>query len=100
MSGRFAAGGKVAIAGYAHSAVERHAAQPLGALAVEAARRAIADAGLRPAQIDGIVTAALFPTAGGHETVDGVSTVTATWMAEHLAPLGAEPRYVAGFGGI
>jgi acetyl-CoA acetyltransferase len=97
MSGRFAASNKVAIAGYAHSAVERHAAQPLGALAVEVARRAIADAALDPRQVDGVVTAALFPTAGSHAVVDGVSTVTAGWMAGHL---GADPRYVAGFQGI
>jgi acetyl-CoA acetyltransferase len=100
MSAKFSASCKVSIAGYAQSAVERHAARPLGALAVETARQAIADAGLEPRQVDGVVTAALFPTAGAHVAVDGVSTVTATWMAEHLVPLGAHPRYVAGFQGI
>jgi acetyl-CoA acetyltransferase len=100
MSGRFAAAGKVAIAGYAHSQVERHAARPLGALAVDTAREAIADAGLGPADIDGIVTAALFPTSGAHAAEDGVSTVTANWMAEQLAYLGARPEYVSGFQGI
>ena len=97
MSGRFAARNKTAIAGYAHSPVRRHAPRPLGALAVDTARQAIADAGLEPGQVDGIVTGALFPTAGSHAVEDGISTVTADWMAEHL---GTDPRYVAGFQGI
>lgn len=100
MSGRFVAAGKVAIAGYAHSTVERHADRPLGALALETARDAITDAGLTVADIDGVVTAPLFPTAGAHAAEDGVSTVTANWMAEHLAALGARPGYVTGFSGI
>ena len=95
MSGRFP--GEVVIAGYGHSAVERHADRPLGALAIETARTAIADAGLSPAQIDGFVTGALFPTAGSHAVVDGVSMVSAGWMAAHV---GAAPSYVAGFQGM
>ena len=43
----------MAIAGYAQSPVLRHSAQTLGALTVETARRAIADAGLTLAQVDG-----------------------------------------------
>lgn len=100
MSARFAAAGQVAIAGYAHSLIERHAARPLGALAVETARAAIADAGIGLGDVDGVVTAALFPTAGAHAAEDGVAVVTANWMAEHLAYLGATPRYVSGFQGI
>ncbi|NUU21819.1 MAG: thiolase family protein, partial [Streptomycetaceae bacterium] len=91
------AGRRVAIAGYAHSLVQRHADRPLGALAVDVARDAIADAGLRPDMVDGYVTASLFPTAGAHAAVDGVSTVSANWLA---ARLGGDPRYVAGFQGI
>nr|BFE35718.1 hypothetical protein GCM10010200_079690 [Actinomadura rugatobispora] len=87
----------MAIAGYAHSQVERHAARPLGALAVDTARRAIADAGLEPRDVDGVVAASLFPSAGAHAVEDGISTVTAGWMAQHL---GTAPRYVAGFQGI
>ncbi|MFI5718900.1 thiolase family protein [Nocardia sp. NPDC051750] len=97
MSGRFGASNKVAIAGYMHSTVRRHADRPLGVLAVDTARGAIMDAGLELAEVDGIVAASLFPTAGSHTVEDGVSTVTATWMAEHL---GARARYVAGFQGI
>lgn len=97
MSGRLGASNRVAIAGYAHSPVVRRGERPLGAVTIDTARAAIADAGLAPAQVDGVVTAALFPTAGAHAVEDGVSTVTAAWLAEHL---GTEPRYVAGFQGV
>lgn len=100
MSGRFTAAGTVAITGYAHSMVERHAPRPLGALAVETARQAITDAGIGIGDVDGVVTAALFPTNGAHAAEDGVSIVTANWMAGYLASLGAAPSYVSGFQGI
>jgi acetyl-CoA acetyltransferase len=85
----------VAIAGYAQSRIERHAKQTLGALAVETARAAIADAGLE--QVDGFVTGSLFPTAGSHAAEDGVSLVTSNWLAAHL---GVNPAYAAGFQGF
>jgi acetyl-CoA acetyltransferase len=88
---------QVAIVGYAHSPIERRAAKPLGALTLDTALRAIADAGLERDQIDGFVTGALFPTAGLHAVEDGVSTVSANWLAEHL---GVQARYVAGFQGF
>ena len=94
MSRRFDGRGKVAIVGYAQSPVERHAGRTLGALAVDTARLAIADAGLE--QVDGFVTGSLFPSAGSHAAEDGVSLVTANWLAEHL---GVNPRYAAGFEG-
>jgi acetyl-CoA acetyltransferase len=87
----------VAIVGYAHSQVRRHGGQPLGAQAVDTARAAIADAGLRLDQIDGFVSSSLLPTAGGQGAEDGVSVVSSSWLAQHL---GATPRYVAGFEGI
>lgn len=95
MSGRFP--GNVAIVGYAHSNIERHAERSLGVLAVETARRAVADAGLTTAQIDGFVSAALFPTAGDHANVDGVTSVSSNWLASRL---GTVPAYVAGFQGM
>ena len=97
MSGRMAASNWVAIAGYAQSAVERHASTSLGALAVETARAAMADAGLGDGQVDGFVTGSLFPTSGSHAAEDGVSLVTANWLAERL---GVNPRYAAGFQGF
>jgi acetyl-CoA acetyltransferase len=96
MSARFAVRDQVAIVGYAQSQVQRHAPQPLGALAVDTAKAAIADAGLTGSQIDGFTTGALFPTAGAHKIEDGVSIVSSNWLAEHL---GINPRYVSGFQG-
>ena len=94
--GGFRARDEVAIVGYAQSQVQRHAPQTLGALAVDTAQRAIADAGLTVEQVDGFTTGALFPTAGAHAIQEGVSIVGSNWLAEHL---GVNPRYVAGFQG-
>jgi acetyl-CoA acetyltransferase len=97
MTAGFAARNKVAIVGYAHSPVCRHAGLPMGALAVDTARAAITDAGLRVEQIDGFVSSSLLPTAGGQVAEDGISVVSSAWLVQHL---GATPRYVAGFEGI
>ena len=97
LSGRMAASNRVAIVGYAQSAVERHAPTSLGALAVETARAAMADAGLGVGQVDGFVTGSLFPTSGSHAAEDGVSLVSANWLAERL---GVNPSYAAGFQGF
>jgi acetyl-CoA acetyltransferase len=88
---------RVAIVGFAHSPVVRHAASALGDLAVETADAAIADAGLARSDIDGFVTSAMFPTAGDHAIEDGISTVTAEWIA---ARLGATGAHTAGFVGL
>jgi len=96
VSGRFAASNQVAIVGYAQSPVQRHAKQPLGVVALDTARSAIADAGLTVSQVDGFTTGSLFPTAGAHTVQDGVSIVSSNWLAEHL---GVNPRYAAGFQG-
>ena len=74
----------------------RHADRPLGAIAVDTARAAIEDAGLSVADVDGFTTGSLLPTSGGHASVDGVSIVTANWLAEAL---GVNPRFAAGFQG-
>jgi acetyl-CoA acetyltransferase len=92
-----ASSNRVAVVGYAQSQAQRHASSSLGALTVETAREAIADAGLAVANVDGFVTASLFPTAGAHAAVDGISLVSANWLAEHL---GVNPRYAAGFQGF
>lgn len=97
MSGRFRARNEVAIVGFAQSPISRHADRSLGTLAIDTARRAIADAGMRIEDVDGFVGATLLPTAGDHAVVDGVSIVSPTWLAQHL---GANPRYVAGFSGV
>ena len=72
--------------------------QPLGCRSRSTPRtRAIADAGLDVAQIDGFTTGALFPTAGAHTIQDGVSIVTANWLAEHL---GDQPALRVGLPGL
>ncbi|WP_235629811.1 thiolase family protein [Mycolicibacterium novocastrense] len=88
---------RAAVVGYAHSAIERRATRPLGALAVDTVRAAIADAGLTLDMVDGYVGSSMLPSAGGHQAVDGVSIVSPMWLARSL---GGEPRYVAGFDGI
>ncbi len=88
---------RVAVVGYAQSPVQRHAEVTLGQLTVETARQAIADAGLCAGEVDGFVTSTLFPTAGAHAVVDGVSSVSSNWLA---AQLGVNPRYAAGFQGF
>jgi len=88
---------QVAIVGYAHSPIERHAERNLGIVTLATALDAIADAGLRPDQIDGFTSSALFPSAGSHAAVDGVSMVTSAWLAQRL---GSNPRYLTGFQGF
>jgi acetyl-CoA acetyltransferase len=88
---------KVAVVGYAQSPIQKHAPVTLGVLAAHTARAAIADAGLTPAQVDGFVTSSLFPTAGSHAVEDGVSTVSAEWLASHM---GVQPRFAMGFQGM
>ena len=97
MSARFHASNQVAIVGYAQSPILRHAPQTLGALAVDTARGAIADAGLRVEDIDGFVGSSLLPTSGAHRVEDGVSIVSPNWLAQHL---GINPRYSAGFSAV
>ena len=91
------ASNRVAIVGYAQSQLVRHADRPLGTLTVETARQAIDDAGLALADVDGFVTGSLFPTAGAHAVEDGVSLVSANWLARAV---GVNPRYAAGFQGF
>ncbi len=76
---------KVAIVGYAQSDIRRTAGRTLGALTVDVARAAVADAGLELAQIDGYVSSSLMPSASGRVAEDGVSTVSSAWLAGRLA---------------
>jgi acetyl-CoA acetyltransferase len=98
MTGRMPVSNQVAVVGYAQSPVTRHSQLTLGALTVETARRAIDDAGLDAKQVDGFVTASLFPTAGAHAAEDGISLVSANWLAEHLGINAAYASDFQGFG--
>jgi acetyl-CoA acetyltransferase len=86
----FSARNKVAIAGYAQSPIVRRSPLSLGALTLQTARAAIADAGLKVADVDGFVTTPLFPSLGSHVPEDGVHLVSAHWLAQRL---GVSPRY-------
>jgi acetyl-CoA acetyltransferase len=97
VTARWEGSGRVVIAGCAQSQITRHTEVPLGAIAVETALAAIADAGMDKGQIDGFSTGALFPSAGGRALVDGVDIVTSDWLAEHLR---MQPRWMAGFQGV
>ena len=75
---------KVAVVGVAYSDVQRHSDHTIGHLAVSACARALADAGLRSADIDGIST---YPIPGGPPTgpiVDGVDVVSVEYVAQAM----------------
>src|SRR5208283_1971202 len=76
--------GKTAIAGIGYSAITRRPEKPLGLLAVDACRAAIADAGLRADEIDGLATYPESPFAGAGNR-DGEDVVTVNWVMNHLA---------------
>jgi acetyl-CoA acetyltransferase len=76
--------GKVAIAGIGFSEISRRPQKPLGVLAVDACRAAIADAGLAAGQIDGLATYPESPFAGAGNR-DGEDIVSVNWVMNHLA---------------
>ena len=74
---------KTAIVGVAYSKVARHADVSVGALAVEACKKAIDDAGLKVSDIDGL---SVYPNPSRLEagTVDGVDFVGVNYIARVL----------------
>jgi acetyl-CoA acetyltransferase len=76
--------GKTAIAGIGYSAITRRPEKPLGLLAVDACRAAIADAGLRADEIDGLATYPESPFAGAGNR-DGEDVVSVMYIVNHLA---------------
>ena len=79
----FEAANKVAIVGVGHSKLSRRGDRAIGALAVDAALTAIADAGLTLADIDGISN---WPatTGQGVGPVDGWTNANLEWMVQGL----------------
>ena len=61
MPSRYAAQNKVAIVGYGQTEVQRKSTRPLGSLQIEAVDKAIEDAGLTRADIDGVSTYPVLP---------------------------------------
>ena len=91
--------GKVAVVGVGHSKVYRRADVALGVLAVDAATKAIEDAGLEVSDIDGLSTTPYQPFEGAGE-IDGVNIVSpeflmqamrmeVAWSERQLRPVGA-----------
>ena len=97
MSGRFTASRKVAIVGYAQSPAQRHADVPLGALAVETARRRHRGRRPRGVAVDGFVRPRCCPPAGRtrQRTASASSPPTGSPPAS-----GSSPAYAAGFQGF
>ena len=56
--------GKTAIVGIGYSELTRHSQKPLGLLAIDACHAALADAGVRPEQVDGLATYPELPALG------------------------------------
>ena len=71
--------GKTAIVGIGFSELVRQSKRPLGLLALDACREAIADAGLSPQQIDGLATYPEAPFLGAGNR-DGVDIVSVSWI--------------------
>jgi acetyl-CoA acetyltransferase len=79
----FDAKNAVAVVGVGHSEVGRRLERPLGLLALDAARKALADASLTADDVDGVATFPMYP--GGNETPrDGRTHVGVRWMVNSL----------------
>src|SRR5258708_4230911 len=78
---------KVAVLGIGYSRITRDALPPaltLGDECVEACRTAIADAGLRPEDVDGLTSFVNFAPADRDATADGVTMVTPQYVWRRL----------------
>ena len=71
--------------------------EPLGAIAIDTARARSPTPASSPSRSTGSSPARCCPTAGGQAAVDGVSIVTANWIAEKLR---INPRYCVGLPGL
>ena len=74
---------KIAVSGVGYSKATRTAERPLAAHALEAVKAAVADSGLKLADIDGLATYPELP-ATGHAEVDGISIVSVNCMMAML----------------
>jgi acetyl-CoA acetyltransferase len=85
--------GKTAIVGVGYSELVRQSERPLGLLAIDACRDAVADAGLTARQIDGLATYPEAPFLGAGNR-DGVDIVSVAWIINHLG-LAPDVRWYA-----
>ena len=79
---------EVAIVGVGSARSVRRGSVPLGAVAVEMSRAAIADAGLTPADIDGVAGSTSLPAATPRTLRPGFEFVPSDFLVDHL---GIEP---------
>lgn len=84
---------KVAVVGVGYSKIERRSKRTLAALTLEAARNALADAGISADDVDGIAT---YPnvTVFGSAQREGIDTVSAGLLARMLG-IGDQLRWLA-----
>ena len=76
---------QVAIVGAGVTKAVRHADVPIGALAVQASQAAIADAGLRPSDIDGVACGTSLPAySTGRDLRPGFDFVDSSFLSEHM----------------
>ncbi len=81
---------RVAIVGAGFTNASRNTGVPVAALAIDASRAALEDAGVLIAQLDGVACGAGLPVYGvDHGDRDGVDLVTSQFLATHL-PLDVE----------
>jgi len=85
--------GKTAIVGIGYSEITRRPNKPLGLLALDACRAAIADAGVEASQVDGLATYPESPFAGAGNR-DGEDVVSVMYVVNHL-PLAPDIRWYA-----
>jgi acetyl-CoA acetyltransferase len=76
--------GKTAIVGVGYSQLTRNSQKPLGLLAIDACRAAMADAGVSPEQIDGLTTYPELPAQGAGSR-DGEDIVSVMYIMNHLS---------------
>jgi acetyl-CoA acetyltransferase len=86
-----------AVVGIGHSRVMRYDDVPLGQLTLEACRAAIADAGLKPADIDGVACAPLQPFDSEGSSYEGRDVVTTNFV---LRGLGLDARWAQDVTGL
>ena len=78
----WASRGKTAVDGIGTSTISRKAEKPLGLLALDACRAALEDAGVKPEEVDGLVTYPDQPFLGAGNR-DGEDLVTVNFLIDH-----------------
>lgn len=75
--------GKAAVVGIAYSELERRSERSIGAVTLETVKKAVEDAGLSLADIDGLTTYPEIPVFGS-ASIEGIDVVTVGFVARQL----------------